>query len=156
MIGSIENAVIPIYPNPVRQAQLARIAAQQQAARKAGNNMALGCTNVNVCWDFANAPGNRYNQQGRDVLWQNVGLNGLGDFHPARFSVPQNPIRERGNGMLNGLGKLDTSSSANFLASLQNDSTDVGFGAYPNWYYALGALAVLALVGGGAAKGRRR
>jgi len=173
-VGDIIAGVIPIYPNVVITAGQA--AAMQATTQGDATGMGrLGCTNPLMCSGSAwntNEP-----TRGRDIDYAIVGLNGVGDFVPAQFTVPENPIARGGgsnlaglgcqNGILNGLrglrglGAFDTSSLSNFVTSVESgSSTDPIFGiTLPNWaWLGGGVLLAAALLGGksGGAFGRKR
>jgi len=162
-MGAIVPAVGPIYPNPV-VASFERQAAIEAANQKENSGMnGLGCASDGISgyrtvnWAVAGTPGASFVQQGRDVLFSDVGLAGLGDMVPASFAVPQNPIMA-GNGLVNsfasmrGIGALDTSSMAAFQKSLFEDKS---FG-YSNLLLVAGGAALLAILLGAGGGYRRR
>ncbi len=158
-MGAIVPAVHYIAPNPV-MAEYNRRAAIVAAAEAEKKGMAgLGCGNDgfsgynNVGWAAASSPEGRYMQQGRDVLYSDVSLAGMGDFAPAAFSVPQNPIA--GNAILNGLAGLqgiDVTSLSAFQTSVMDGKS---FGV-SNLILVAGAAAVAFFLFSGSGGGFRR
>ncbi len=151
-MGAIVPAVVPIYPDPVVAA------AARQGMGCPGDGGLFGAGLENVGW--REGMSDRYQPQGRDILWRDVGLSGLGDFAPASFPVPQNPITNpavnnalmRGFAGMRGIGAFDTSSFNSFVSSVEHGSTSVFGNSVANWMLLAGAaVAVVVLTG----KGRR-
>lgn len=153
-LGDLVPAVVYIEPNPV----LAAVAYQNslQSAALAG----LGC----ACDGDSGGSGSGYQEidwrtamsddngasQGRDVMFRNAGINGMGDFVPASFPVPQNPLVN--NALvrsLAGLNGIDLTSPTAFMTSVQTGSS---FGVSNLMLVGAAAIAAFFLMGG---KGRR-
>jgi hypothetical protein len=155
-MGSIVPSPVYIAPDPIVASWQAMDAAATAAAAKAakgGSMSGLGCTAPgDVCWAWASAYNAPYNWQGRDVLWQNEGLAGVGDFTPAAFRLPENPISGNAIGrQLAGLNGIDVSSLANFETSLMSGTS---FGL-PNLLVVGGAVVLFMMLSGGGGGHRR-
>lgn len=171
-IGDLVLAIEPIYPNPVISS--AQIAVMREMT--AGSLSGLGCDceggNMtlsgigrlglmpNVMWPELDYE----DMQGRDIRYEYTGIAGLGDFVPASYPVPQNPIAAgggTGNGLVNalaglqGLGAIDLSSASAFVTSVETGTTSVFGMNVPNWALIGGGVALLFMVGGKSG-GRRR
>ena len=155
-----------INPDPVVAAiqamQLAAATPPQTGVSGMGRMSGLGCGNgVGVEIPWRDAYGN-YDTMGKDVNMQVVPLAGLGDWMPASYSVPENPImqgyrRIKGNALANnlaGLNAIDTSSLTNFWNSISTGTGDIIPGV-SDLLVVGGAIAVLLLMSGSAA-GRHR
>ena len=116
----------------------------------------MGCVDHGVQqeigWRNAWLRGN--DTQGRDVSYAAVDLAGLGDFAPASFPVPHNPLVQNALARsLAGLNGFDTGSVDEFVKSVKDGQT----WGVSNLVLVGGAAALLLFLGGGAAGvGRRR
>lgn len=149
----------PPVVNQVVAGYNAWAAQQAAAAAKAAKGISgmdgLGCgcsvpqmVNYTAAMESANTPGA---QQGRDVVYRDVGLSGMGDWQPAFFTVPQNPIAGNAIGRaLAGLNGIDVTSLANFETSL---TTGTSFGL-PNLLVVGGAAVLLFMLTKGKGHGR--
>lgn len=153
-LGDLVPAVVYIEPNPV----LAAVAYQNNLQNAAlaglgcacdGDSGGSGSGYQEIDWRTAMSDDNGA-QQGRDVMFRNAGINGMGDFAPASFPVPQNPLAN--NALvrsLAGLNGVDLTSPTAFMTSVQSGKS---FGI-ANYLLIGGAVLAAALFMGG--KGRR-
>jgi hypothetical protein len=156
-----------IYPDPVvaviglMKANAAAAASKGASGMRAGMGR-LGCGNgAGQLIPWKDAYGG-FQLMGRDVNMQGTALSGLGDFAPASFAVPENPIMRgyqavTGNAIgrnLAGLNAIDTTSVSGFINSIMSGTGDIVPGV-SDLMVVGGALLLLVLASGGAAKGRR-
>lgn len=170
-------AVEMIYPNPIITPEMAAAMRAATGLDGTGRGNGMGCGCGGGCGDSGNGMGcvtdmicegaanSGMPMRGRDVSYAIVGLNGVGDFAPASFPVPQNPIvaglagfgqNGIGNALagLRGLNAFDLSSMQNFVTSAETGSSTLLGVTLPNWAWLLGGAAIVAAMAGGRARGR--
>jgi hypothetical protein len=167
-----------IYPDPVVQTLLAQGATP--GLGRLGMRSGLGCGNgvgPEIPWQDAYGG---YQLMGKDVDYQAVALSGLGDrmgvqlrvpgnkggigdWVPAAYSVPENPVMRgyqamKWNALANqlaGLNGIDTSSFSNFVSSISTGTGDFIPGVSDLLVLGGAAVLLVMLASGSSKRGRR-